>query len=351
MKIKNYTKKIKYAIIIILLIISSVLNYLFQIILKINIFFSHLFYIPTILACFWWKKYGLFIPIYLALSLILFPFFFGIIIDYLQNLEQILRAIMIIIVGIIVTALSENISKTKELTKAYRNILFYRDLISHDMNNIFQNILSSTELYTILRKNGNKVYKQDELIEIIRDQCLRGVRLTLNVQNLTKLEDSQFYLKKISIKEILEESIVNIKNYYQNKEITFNIEIPNKTIWINANELLYEVFFNLFINAVKYNDSSLVEIKINLSNEKINDINYLKIEIKDNGIGIPDERKEIIFKRRNHKDKYSKGMGIGLSIVKRILKKYSGKIWVEDKVAGDYSKGSNFIMLIPQAFE
>ncbi|MFX1366762.1 MAG: sensor histidine kinase [Promethearchaeota archaeon] len=351
MKIKNFADKIKIVIIIVLLIFSSILNYIFQIVLEINIFFSHFFYIPTILACFWWKRYGLFIPIYLAVSLILFPFFFGIIIDYLHNLEQILRAIMIIIVGIIVSVLSEHISKTKEFTKAYSNILFYRDLISHDMNNIFQNILSSTELHSIIKKNSNIVDEQDELIKIIRDQCFRGVRLTLNVQNLTKLEDSQFYLKKVNLKEILNESIKNIKNYYQDKEITFDIEAPNKILWIKANELLSEIFINLFINSVKYNESPIVEIKIKVSNEKINSLDYLKIEVKDNGIGIPDERKKIIFERRNKKNKYSKGMGIGLSIVKGILNKYNGKIWVEDKVFGDYSKGSNFIILIPQAFD
>ena len=42
-------------------------------------------------------------------------------------------------------------------------------------------------------------------------------------------------------------------------------------------------------------------------------------------------------------------MGVGLSLVKKIIKKYNGKIWVEDKVKGDYTQGSNFIILIPEA--
>ncbi|MFX1453382.1 MAG: sensor histidine kinase [Promethearchaeota archaeon] len=349
MKNKNYNEKIRIVIVMALLIISSVLNYFFQIILEINIFFSHFFYIPTILACFWWKKYGLFIPIFLAGSLVLFPFFFGIIIDYLQNLEQILRALLIIIVGMIVSVLSKKISKSKELDKAYNNILFYRDLISHDMNNIFQNILSSTELYTIIKKNGNNNHEQDELIKIIRSQCRRGVRLGLNTQTLAKLEESQFYLKKIDLKKLLENLIIDIKKHYQEKEIIFSLDTPNKLIWVKANELLSEVFINLFINAIKYNENSTVEIKIEISDEYINDVDYSKIQIKDNGIGISDQRKKIIFERRNNKDKYSKGMGIGLSIVKGILNRYNGKIWVEDKIFGDYSKGSNFIVLIPQA--
>lgn len=45
----------------------------------------------------------------------------------------------------------------------------------------------------------------------------------------------------------------------------------------------------------------------------------------------------------------SKGMGFGLSIVKKILKSYNGKIWVENKVEGDYAQGSNFVLLIPES--
>ncbi|MFW9876595.1 MAG: hypothetical protein ACFFG0_26160 [Candidatus Thorarchaeota archaeon] len=41
---------------------------------------------------------------------------------------------------------------------------------------------------------------------------------------------------------------------------------------------------------------------------------------------------------------------VGLSLVKKIIKGYSGKIWIEDKVVNDYTKGSNFIVLIPQTY-
>lgn len=75
------------------------------------------------------------------------------------------------------------------------------------------------------------------------------------------------------------------------------------------------------------------------------------MEFSDNGIGVPENRKEIIFKRGNRELKGSKGMGIGLSLVKKIIKGYNGKIWVGDKVKGDYSQGSNFILLIPEIIQ
>jgi signal transduction histidine kinase len=41
-------------------------------------------------------------------------------------------------------------------------------------------------------------------------------------------------------------------------------------------------------------------------------------------------------------------MGLGLSLVKKIIDSYKGQIWVEDKIKGDFTKGSNFIILIPE---
>ncbi len=61
-----------------------------------------------------------------------------------------------------------------------------------------------------------------------------------------------------------------------------------------------------------------------------------------------DDRKKKIFKRGSFKTKNVLGMGLGLSLVKEIIKKYGGKIWVEDRIKGNYSKGSNFVILIPE---
>ena len=75
----------------------------------------------------------------------------------------------------------------------------------------------------------------------------------------------------------------------------------------------------------------------------------IKMEFMDNGIGVDDRRKKLIFQRGNREYKGTKGMGLGLSLVTKILESYNGEIWVEDKVKGDHSKGSNFVILVPEA--
>ena len=59
-------------------------------------------------------------------------------------------------------------------------------------------------------------------------------------------------------------------------------------------------------------------------------------------------RKEFIFETYGKK-KDSKGLGFGLSLVKKIIEIYKGKVWVEDAVQGDYTQGSNFVLEIPEA--
>ena len=93
-------------------------------------------------------------------------------------------------------------------------------------------------------------------------------------------------------------------------------------------------------------DVTSEEILIETTQETQNNVKFLKLEFKDNGFGISDDKKMQIFKR-NSNQKNGKGMGIGLSLVNEVIKSYNGKIWVENRIENDYSKGSNFVLLIP----
>jgi len=147
---------------------------------------------------------------------------------------------------------------------------------------------------------------------------------------------------------ILDKSITFLRNIFQNKDVNIQLNLPNEKLFLQANELLQDVFENILINAVRYNESSTFEIIIKISKTEENGIKYGKMEIIDNGIGIEDVRKEKIFQRSYTKDKNVRGMGLGLSLVYKIIKSYKGKIWVENRVIHDYSQGSNFIVLIPE---
>ncbi|HEC39017.1 MAG TPA: ATP-binding protein [bacterium] len=73
-----------------------------------------------------------------------------------------------------------------------------------------------------------------------------------------------------------------------------------------------------------------------MSKTELKDVNYVKLEFMDNGIGVQDSKKEGIFLEGYKELKGGKGKGIGLSLITKIIKLYNGKIWVEDRTKGDY---------------
>ena len=58
--------------------------------------------------------------------------------------------------------------------------------------------------------------------------------------------------------------------------------------------------------------------------------------------------KDLIFQKGYKKDTHIRGMGIGLSLVRKIINSYNGKIGVENRIKNDHTKGSNFTVLIPK---
>ena len=104
-----------------------------------------------------------------------------------------------------------------------------------------------------------------------------------------------------------------------------------------------QVFHNLISNALKYNDGTAPVIT--LAAEKFGEY-YWKFSVKDNGIGIPAQYFDEIFKmfkRLHSRQEYGGGTGAGLAIVKKIIEEHNGKIWVES----EEGKGSVFYILIP----
>ncbi len=231
---------------------------------------------------------------------------------------------------------------------AYNKANFLRDLFSHDMNNILQGIQSGTELIDLYLKsqNSDAIYK---IMKIIYSEVKRGVRLIKNIRTFSQLDTETKNFYSINIKEFLDISKKYLFETYPQRDIKIRVDADEEEFLVNANEFLLEVLYNLFNNAVIFNDNSKIEINIKISDEIQNKKSYVKIQVSDNGIGVEDDRKKIIFQRTENIDKQITGLGLGLSLSKKIIEYYNGMIWVEDRVKNNYKKGSNFIILIPSA--
>ena len=232
---------------------------------------------------------------------------------------------------------------------AYLRTKCLKGLFIHDISNLFQIISNSVELCESLLKNEVKTEGVIEYFHMIAQQLNRGKKLIRNARNISELEEYEMPLEPVEVFSKLTSAINFTRSSFPRKDIDIKIVSDYGTISVMANELLSEVFENIIINSINYNRNKVVHVEVIISVINIYYRNYVKIEFKDNGIGIDDERKEIIFQDTHMKSRQSKGMGIGLSLVAKLIELYGGKICVENRIKGDSTKGSNFVILIPLA--
>lgn len=241
-------------------------------------------------------------------------------------------------------AMEEKLIKSEEkYREAFERTEIYKDLFAHDISNILQNIKSSIGLMSIWQDKPDQEMI-NEVIQIMNNQIIRGAKLISNIRRLSQITEKSELMENIKPIDKLNEAIRFLKKSYHKKQIVIKVESQINDMYIKANALLLDVYENIMINAVKYNENPIIEILIRISKLKENDIDYIKFEFVDNGIGISDSIKEGIFNGTTKREDRSKGMGLGLILVRRIIQSFNGKIWVEDNVKGDPSKGSNFII-------
>jgi PAS domain S-box-containing protein len=233
----------------------------------------------------------------------------------------------------------ENLKASRQqYQEAYKRAEFYKDLFAHDIQNILQGILTANELNELVVNQSENAETIKENINMIKEQVQRGSLLVSNVRKFSQFEEEEFVLEKIDSYRILKKSVDSIRDLKPNRKKEIGI--------YSYNDKEMDVFNNILINAIKHNDNPILKIDINISKEEREQIDYVRFEFKDNGIGVENNRKDEIFSRGYSEDRSIHGMGLGLSLVRTIIERYNGKIWVEDRIKGDHSRGSNFILLL-----
>ncbi|MHA1804509.1 MAG: sensor histidine kinase [Promethearchaeota archaeon] len=230
---------------------------------------------------------------------------------------------------------------------SYNRAEFYKDLFTHDINNILQSIQSALDLFAIYGKDLQDKKDFFDLIVLVHGQINRAANLVYNIKKLSEMGEKEYPLKEMDAWKCLKKSIDLIKKKYPHKKLKITLEHGAEKTLVKANELLFDVFKNILNNAIIHNKNEIIEITAKSHEIIINDSKYQKIEISDNGIGIHDAIKKKIFERATLKEKSITGTGLSLSLVKKIIESYKGEIWVENRIKEDYSKGSKVIILLP----
>ncbi|MFX1426926.1 MAG: ATP-binding protein [Promethearchaeota archaeon] len=347
MILKFKEEKVRILSIIILVLMSCFLIFCFEVILRTTILVAHFFYFPSILSCLWWKKKGLIIPGFLAAVLIvLHSFLYK---DFLSpdSINNYLRGSLLIIVGTVVSLLSEQITKKEveyneimlDLRRSNEDLQQFAYVASHDLQEPLRAIVSFSQL--LEDKYNDKLDKDGkDFIQFITDGAKKMNILIKDLLSYSRITTHAKPLEMTNLENILKDALFNLQeSIKESNAVITHDDMP--TLKVDKTQFM-QLFQNLISNSIKFRRKEPPRVHISVK-ESIDKWTFL---IKDNGIGIESkyfDRLFNIFYRLHTKEEYP-GTGIGLPICKKIVQRYGGEIWVESELG----KGSIFFFTIPK---
>jgi signal transduction histidine kinase len=225
----------------------------------------------------------------------------------------------------------------------------YVDLMSHDINNLNQSAMGYLELaLDTLETDGQLETDDRDMLTKPLKSLNNSSTLIDNVRKLQTLVNEGVKTGPVDLGKVL--NSMDIDSFHKNgREVTINLPQLSHYV-VQANELLKDVFYNLISNAIKHSDAAR-PITINVQVEPFTESGriYYRCSVEDNGPGIPDELKGKLFHRFQRGATKAHGKGLGLYLVRMLVESYHGKVWVEDRVPGDHTKGARFIITLPAA--
>lgn len=218
---------------------------------------------------------------------------------------------------------------------------FYLDLLAHDIGNLHHGILTGIDMVQLSEGDPDR---RERSLKLVKDLLLRSIKLVDNVMTFSNLRSMPLQTRAIGLRPIMEKGALSANDAIPGKVMEHTLKWKGGDIQIIAEPLLQEAFFNIYHNAIKYHRENVVDVEtsVEVKNGKA------VIRISDTGPGIPDDRKDTIFDRVNDPLK-RQHTGLGMSIVKALVERYGGTVQVQDRIKGDYTKGSTFMITLPIA--
>ncbi|MBD3216097.1 MAG: PAS domain S-box protein [Candidatus Lokiarchaeota archaeon] len=241
----------------------------------------------------------------------------------------------------------------KKYEKAFNRAEFYKDIFAHDISNILQSILSSIELCHVYLNKQEDENKDDNelkmLLKIVNEQIDRGNLLISNIKKLSLLEKSSNINTTENIHLLLKNTVQRILEENSDKKIELDVNrAENNQLFVRGNEYLDDALYNILNNSIEHNDNEKIQIIINISEVMRAHQDWIKIEIIDNGKGIPNKQKDAILGNLREKSQVSNRIGLGLLFVEKIIALCGGEISIKDRIEGTSSKGTNFTVYLPK---
>ncbi len=242
--------------------------------------------------------------------------------------------------------LESAVEKAEAATKLKEEFLA---IMSHEIKTPLSGIIGFSDL--ILKnltseKTSINLEKQLKYITLVSKSSHRLNELLNNLLALSRLESGKkqkIVFKEFNVRSMINDIFILLSDRIKTNENKTSVKIIGNETFYCDQFRLQQILFNLIGNALKFTRNGLIEVVIK------EDENKYYFEVKDTGIGIPKEKFDEVFDVFTQVDnrltlRSYQGVGLGLSVVKRMINELDGKIGLESKL----NKGSVFFFELPK---
>ncbi|MBA7680052.1 Non-motile and phage-resistance protein [subsurface metagenome] len=242
--------------------------------------------------------------------------------------------------------ISRLVNRILELEEASRLKSKFLAYLSHELCTPL-NIISGFSELMIDEVPGEINEEQKQCLNDIMSSSKHLLSLTNALRDISKIEfgKMELQLRNIALPSVIESLRSEIMAITEPKKQSLEIEVEEGLPLVRADQTkIRQVLFNLLSNASKFTPEG-GKLKV----EAVRSGDWCQVSVIDNGIGIKKEDQERIFESfcqlDNPLTRKMDGIGLGLAIVRQIVEKHGGQIWVES----EYGKGSRFTFTLLQA--
>jgi PAS domain S-box-containing protein len=219
--------------------------------------------------------------------------------------------------------------------------------LAHELRNPLAPLRNGLEVMRLASGSPQTVEKARSMMERQLGQMVRLVDDLLDVSRVSRGK-IELRRERVELASVLRNALETSQPLMDERGHTFIVDIPPERIVVEADTTrLAQVFWNLLNNAAKYTEAAgRVQLSVHPAGEQV------EVRIRDNGVGIPLDMQAQVFDIFTQVDrsleKAQGGLGIGLSIAKRLVEMHGGSISV---TSGGHRQGSEFTVRLPAKIE
>jgi len=346
----------RYLVMGVLILLCVGLEYHFHIVQGITIVYTHLFYVPIVLAGLWWDLKGspplsiLLASMHVACDL---P-------DVSQGVFA--RAAALVFIGSVFGALSykhkqadkrqqqfaEQLERTNiKLQEAERLKSIFLSTMSHELRTPLNSMIGFTSI--LLQGMAGEINdEQRKQLTIVKNNAYHLLSLINDLLDISKIEAGkvELTLSEFKLDDIVREVTDAFTHEMSKKNLKLVMEVPEEITLFSSKRHFKQILMNLLNNAVKFTQQGSIKVSARVLNDKI-----LEMKISDTGIGMKEEHMNKLFmpfQQINESIKKSyEGTGLGLYLTKKLLAMLGGDITVKSK----YGRGSEFTFTLPLKYD